>query len=205
MDGELRGILCEEWQEAHKLTEYEGFTQEVERVVNTERVQYCGKQHILSDETSEAGTFQIRLEQSISEISLQKFQEHEAGEEDVQDSECARRIEPVLVVINAITNDIDEDNVEEGVCTCDWAHKELDYVPTVELENILVINQSLNLQDGPDFPNTTEQEIETKQYEKLILEMLVTCIFVKEHRCSKDDEVVNEGPNVKLILDAGHE
>ena len=61
MDGQLREILCEEGDEAHKFTKDQRLPKEIERVIDAERVNDSGQEHILSNERRETSVLQVRL------------------------------------------------------------------------------------------------------------------------------------------------
>lgn len=55
MNGQLGGILCEEREESYQLAKDQRFSHEVKTVVDAEGVEYCGQEHVFSDEWDEAG------------------------------------------------------------------------------------------------------------------------------------------------------
>ncbi len=55
MDGQLGGILREERKESHQFAKDQRFSHEVKTVVDAERVEHGGQEHVLSDEGDEAG------------------------------------------------------------------------------------------------------------------------------------------------------
>ena len=50
MNGQLGGILREERKESYQLAKDQRFSHEVKTVVDAEGVEYCGQEHVFSDE-----------------------------------------------------------------------------------------------------------------------------------------------------------
>lgn len=78
-------------------------------------------------------------------------------------------------------------------------------MPLVETENLCFADHPLNIEHDSDLPDGVKEEVEAVDYEQPILECLLALVNDCELRQDERDDVVDQGPQVQLVLHSRHD
>ena len=149
MDRELREVLVEEGVGSHELSERDRLLENRDCVIDAERVEHGGEEHVLSDEGKLVVALHTRLRMLKRLINFEQAEDlnHGVAHHEHNEAEDGHDEVPQL----ALDQHHNETCVKERVESGDLAHDELDHVPPVKAEDRLLLDSLFDTQDGPHF------------------------------------------------------
>lgn len=146
--------MAEKRVRTHQLAKHDRLFKDVHRVVDTERVQHCGQQHVFTDE----GELTVSLHEWLRVLQiLIDFAEQEYLDQGVAEHHNLERGHGDNEGPHLTLNKHDQEaSIEECVQSCNLTHEQFYHVPAIKLKDCLVIglNRLLDQLDCYEFVET---------------------------------------------------